>query len=66
MKDPLEKLKKKMESNTTKFSLKQVKLKKVKEALKKIKKKKSAGLDGLSQEKLVIILKFIVNKYYYY
>ena len=52
--DPLEKLKQKLENKKLKFEIKQVTTKQVNEALKKIKKKKSAGSDGLSQEHLAM------------
>ena len=51
--DPLEKLEKKMKNNTSKFNLKIVTEADLKNTLKKMKKKKSAGTDGLSQENLI-------------
>ena len=54
IKDPLEKLKKKMEGKNLKFSLKPVSEKTVKKAMDKMKKKTSSGKDGLSQECLLI------------
>ena len=52
--DPLGKLKMKFKDKKLKFELKQVSQSKVAKALRKMKKKKSAGIDGLSQESLVI------------
>ena len=52
--DPLDKLKTKMEGNTCKFSLKSIKKKKLIKIMKKLKKKKSAGVDGLSQDMLTL------------
>ena len=54
IKDPLEKLKKKMEGKNLKFSLKPVSEKTVKKAMDQMKKKTSSGKDGLSQECLLI------------
>ena len=51
--DPLERLNKKMSKSTLKFSLKKVNENDISLALKKIKKKKSAGHDGLTQEQMV-------------
>ena len=53
-KDPLEKLRKKMQGRNLKFSLKPVTEKTVKKAMHAMKKKKSAGRDGISQECLLI------------
>ena len=44
----------KFKDKKLKFELKQVSQSKVAKALRKMKKKKSAGIDGLSQESLVI------------
>ena len=54
IKDPLEKLVKKVKGRNLKFSLKTVTEIKVKKILKGMKKKKSAGPDGLSQECLLL------------
>ena len=54
MKEPLERLRKKMERKNLKFTLKTVTEKKVKKAMMSLKKKKSAGNDGISQENLVL------------
>ena len=54
VKDPLEKLKRKMERKNLKFKLKTVTEKKVKKAMLSLKKKKSAGKDGISQEQIVL------------
>ena len=54
VREPLEKLKKKMEQRNLKFSLKTVSEKKVRKAMDAMKKKKSAGLDGISQENLLL------------
>ena len=43
-----------MESNNSKFCLKMINKKSLLVAIKKIKKKKSSGSDGLSQEQLVM------------
>ena len=51
--DPLEKLKTKHENNQFKFNLKTVTKKQVEKIIKKLKKKKSVGSDGLSQEHLI-------------
>ena len=51
--DPLAKLKKKHENNVCKFALKQVSPNKLTKILKKLKKKKSSGNDGLPQEHLI-------------
>ena len=52
--DPTEKLKKKMERKNLRFSLKTVSEKKVYKAICSLKKKKSSGSDGLTQEQLVL------------
>ena len=52
--DPLEKLEKKLKNKSLKFDLKRVTEKSLKEAFKKIKKKKSSGCDGVSQEHLAM------------
>ena len=54
VKEPLEKLKKKLEKKNLKFSLKTVSEEVVKKAMNKMKKKKSAGVDGISQENLLL------------
>ena len=53
-KDPLEKLKKRMAGKNLKFSLRQVTENQVKKAIESLKKKKSSGLDGVSQECVVM------------
>jgi hypothetical protein len=57
--DPLEKLRKKMAKKNLKFSLKTVSEKKVYKAICSLKKKKSSGSDGLTQEQLVLGAKTI-------
>jgi hypothetical protein len=52
--EPTEKLKKKMKSKNLRFSLKTVSEKKFYKAICSLKKKKSSGSDGLTQEQLVI------------
>ena len=52
VKDPLEKLKENMKNNKVSFALKTVNMKNLKLIVKKLKTKKSAGLDGMSQEQL--------------
>ena len=52
--DPLGKLRKKLENKGLQFSIKKINIKTLKESLKKMKKKKSSGFDGLSQEHLVM------------
>ena len=59
--DPLEKLKMKFKDKNLKFELKTVSHSKVAKALRKMKKKKSAGVDGLSQESLVLGTDVLVN-----
>ena len=54
MKEPLEKLRKKMEERNIKFALKTVTEEKVKKAMLSLKKKKRAGKDGISQEQLIL------------
>ena len=54
VKEPLEKLRKKMEKRNIKFALKTVTEEKVKKAMLSLKKKRSAGKDGISQEKLIL------------
>ena len=51
--DPLEQLKKKVERKNLKFSLKTVSVKAVTKIMKKMKKKKSSGTDGVTQECLL-------------
>ena len=58
--DPLEKLEKKMKKKNLVFSLKTVTEKKVLKAINSLKKKKSSGIDGLSQEHLVLGAKAFV------
>ena len=54
VKDPLEKRKRKMEEKKLRYSLRTVSEKKVKKAMLNIKKRKSAGSDGISQETLIL------------
>ena len=54
MVDPLSQLQKKLSSNKEQFSLKPVTVKTVKNIMKCMKKKKSAGQDEISQECLLI------------
>ena len=54
VKNPTEKLKEKMKEKNLKFSLKTVTEKQVLEAMKGMKKKKSAGVDGVTQEQLIM------------
>ena len=51
--DPLIRLTKKMENKNLKFSLKTVTVKTVTKAMKDMKKKKSAGMDGITQKCLL-------------
>jgi hypothetical protein len=60
VKEPLAKLRKKMEQKNIKFSLKTVTEKTVYKAICSLKKKKSAGIDGISQEQLVLGAKVLV------
>jgi len=60
VKEPLEKLRKKMEQKKIKFRLKTVTEKMVYKAMCSLKKKKSAGVDGISQENLVLGAKVLV------
>ena len=52
--DPLTHLTKKLEHKNLKFSLKTVSVKTVLKVMKKMKRKKSAGLDGVTQDCLLI------------
>ena len=52
--DPLQKLRKKMKDKNLKFALKKVSEKTVEKAMGEMNKKRSAGRDGLSQDKLII------------
>ena len=52
--DPLVRLKEKMKNNKHKLEFKAITQKQLKNHFKKLKKKKSSGLDGLSQEHLVM------------
>ncbi len=52
--DPLVRLRMKTANKGLKFSLKKVNMKTIKKNLKKMKKKKSCGIDVLSQEHLVM------------
>ena len=60
VKEPLTKLRKKMEHKKISFSLKTVTEKTVYKAMCSLKKKKSAGVDGISQENLVLGAKALV------
>ena len=60
VKEPLAKLRKKMEQKNIKFSLKTVTEKMVYKAISSLKKKKSSGIDGISQEQLVLGAKVLV------
>jgi hypothetical protein len=61
VKEPLAKIRKKMEQKNIKFSLKTVTEKTVYKAICSLKKKKSAGIDGIiSQEELVLGAKVLV------
>ena len=50
MVDPLEKLERKLKDNQNKFNLKLTNENELRKIMKKTLKKKSAGVDGLSQE----------------
>ena len=52
--EPLEKLKKKMENKNLKFTLKTTTETKVRKAMLSLRKKKSSGKDGISQEQIVL------------
>ena len=52
--DPLKKVRTKMKPNNSKFSLKKITQKQLKKTVKRMKKKQSAGVDGLSQERLIM------------
>ena len=52
--DPLEKLANKMKNNKHRFNLKRVSQNKLTKTMKKLKKKKSAGIDGLCQDQLIM------------
>ena len=54
MVDPLEKLKEKMSTKKLRFEIKTITKEVVKKAFTKIKKKKSSGCDGLSQQHLAM------------
>ena len=54
VKDPLEKIRKKVEGKNLQFSLKTVSVRKVETVMKKMAKKKSKGKDGISQECLLL------------
>ena len=53
-KEPLTKLKEKMKGKNLKFELRTVSEKKVRKAMMGMKKKKSSGPDGISQENLIL------------
>ena len=52
--DPLEKLAKKQSKNELKFKLKKVTIEKLKKSIKRMKNKKSAGVDALNQQQLIL------------
>ena len=52
--DPLQRLKERMKNNACTMEFKTVSQKQLKTHLKKLKKKKSSGIDGLSQEHLIL------------
>jgi hypothetical protein len=54
MEDPLKRLKAKMENKNLKFKLRKVSEKTVGKAMKQMSKKKSSGMDGLSQDKMIM------------
>jgi hypothetical protein len=54
MKDPLEKLRGKVKDRNLRFALRKVSEKTVVKAMNDMNKKKSAGIDGLSQDKLIM------------
>ena len=54
IKDPLENLKENMSSKKCKFELKTVSIKSLKQSIKQLKAKKSAGYDGLTQSQLKV------------
>ena len=54
LEEPLEKLKKKMDNKNLKFTLKTVTEKKVRKAMLSLRKKKSSGKDGISQEQIIL------------
>jgi len=57
VKEPVTKLRKKMEQKKIKFNLKTIYCL---QSMSSLKKKKSAGVDGISQEKLVLGAKVLV------
>ena len=59
--DPLEKLSERMKNNKSTFNLKKVSEMQVEKTLKSMKKKKSAGMDGISQENLINGAKVLVT-----
>ena len=58
--DPLERLREKMKHNSNKLEFKTVTQKQLSKHMKKLNKKKSSGLDGLSQENLILGAKHLV------
>ena len=54
VKEPFEKMKERMEHKNFRFSLQLVTEQKVKKAMDDMKKKKSSGIDGVSQEGILI------------
>ena len=54
VKEPLEKMKERMKHKNLRFSLQLVTEQKVKKAMDDMKKKKSSGIDGVSQEGILI------------
>ena len=59
--DPIEKLSERMKNNKSKFSLKTVSESQLSKTLRKMKKKKSSGVDGLSQEKFIDGVKVLAS-----
>ena len=58
--NPLVKLQEKMKNNKCSLEFKKVTQKQLRQHVKKLKKKKSSGLDGLSQENLILGIKHLV------
>ena len=54
IKDPTEKLKEKVKNKNLHFSMKTVRVKKVREVMAEMRKKKSSGLDGIGQDVLLM------------
>ena len=60
VKEPLEKMKERMKHKNLRFSLQLVTEQKVKKAMDDMKKKKSSGIDGVSQEGILIFSEVLV------